>query len=49
MQILKMNMVIMLRIFDGKNSLLIDKYFFMNDTMYIICITEKMRKKNMID
>jgi hypothetical protein len=40
-----MKMTIMLRIFDGKNSLLNGMYFFINDTTYIICITEKIRKK----
>jgi hypothetical protein len=45
MQILKIKMTIMLYIFDGKNNLLIDKCFFINDTIYIICITEKMKKK----
>jgi hypothetical protein len=36
----------MLCIFDGNNSLLIDKYFFINDMTYIICITEKIEKRH---
>jgi hypothetical protein len=46
MQILNLKMTIMLRIFNEKNNLLIGKYFFINDTTYIICITKNMEKKH---